>query len=281
MKMIGKREDRHITDILVIGATGYAGEYVASAFAQAGYQVAALQRPGGRPVPGTYRRVDGDLEDPSSLTAAAEQFDLVVQVGRIEGEPERAGAEALLASGALLIHTSGADVLGPGYTDEDTTPDPPPIVAWRKEVERTVLDGGGIVVRPGLIYGNEGGVVQDMMVPLANRVGAGVYLGGGVRWPVVHVEDLAQLYVLAAELAPAGTGWNGCAENISVEALAAATGGGRAICWPQDEEAPPEIREISPLYLMDHVVSAEKTRRNLGWDPVYDSVVEYFSASQS
>jgi hypothetical protein len=33
---------------------------------------------------------------------------------------------------------------------EDDDPKPPPIVGWRAEVERAVLAGGGVVVRPGL-----------------------------------------------------------------------------------------------------------------------------------
>ena len=59
------------TSVLIIGATGYSGVYVAAAFAEAGYRVAALQRPGGRRVPDQYKAVPGDLADPPSLLAAA------------------------------------------------------------------------------------------------------------------------------------------------------------------------------------------------------------------
>ncbi|MFL6140081.1 MAG: NAD-dependent epimerase/dehydratase family protein [Frankiaceae bacterium] len=263
-----KRTDPKGTDVLVIGATGYAGSYVAAAFAAAGCRVAALQRPGGRPVPDAYRPVPGDLADPASLTAAAQGFDVVVQVGRIEGDPERIGAEALLASGARLVHTSGVDVLGPGHNHEGTVPAPPKVVAWRAAVERAVLDGGGILVRPGLIYGNKGGVIKDIFVPVAERAGAGVYLGReGIRWPMVHVEDLARLYVLVAERAAPGTAWNGCVDSATVDQIAAAVGRGRAIRWPADQPVPEEIAPIEELFLMDHVVSSERTQRELGWEP--------------
>ncbi|WP_155372833.1 NAD-dependent epimerase/dehydratase family protein [Catellatospora vulcania] len=273
-------KDPHETDVLVIGATGYAGGYTAAALARAGYRVAALQRPGGKPVPQQYRPVPGDLADPPSLAAAARGFDIVVQIGRIEGDLESVGAEAIMDTGARLIHTSGADVLGPGHTHEDTVPVPPAVVAWRADVERRVLAGGGMLVRPGLIYGNGGGVVQDMMVPLQERVGAGVYLGRrGIHWPAVHVEDLADLYVLVAQHAAPGTAWNGVTDNVTIDELAAAIAGGHAVCWPADRESPEEIRVIEELYLMDHIVSADKTRRELGWKPIHTSVLDYYRAA--
>src|SRR5258707_1348154 len=83
-------------------------------------------------------------------------------------------------------------------------------------------------VRPGLICGNGGGVVKDMFYPLAAKHGAGVYLGRpGIRWPCVHVEDLARLYVLIAQKAAPGTAWNGVTDHITVSDLAAAVAGGK------------------------------------------------------
>lgn len=281
MNVLDRPTDPRQTDVLVIGATGYAGTHVAAAFARAGYRVAALQRPGGRPVPPGYHRVAGDLADPPSLAAAAAGFDLVIQVGAIVGDIESVGAEAIMATGVRLIHTSGADVLGPGESDEDTVPAPPPIVAWRADVERRVRTGGGILVRPGLIYGNKGGLVAHTMIPITARVGAGVYLGRpGIRWPVVHVDDLAQLYLAVAAGAAPGTAWNGCTENVGVDELVAAVAGGRSICWPADQQPPDEIKVVEELYLMDHPVSAEKTRRELGWRPVHTSVVDYYRSGR-
>jgi nucleoside-diphosphate-sugar epimerase len=265
-----------MTSVLVIGAAGYSGAHVAAAFAGAGYRVAAMQRPGGRPVPDAYQPVPGDLADPPSLTAAARGFDLVVQIGRIEGDIERLGAQALMDSGARLIHTSGCDVLGAGFRTEDSEPQPPPIVGWRAAVERCVLAGGGIIVRPGLIYGHGGGVVPDMLVPLAARIGAGVYIGEkGVRWAAVHVDDLARLYLAVAQRAAPGTAWNGTSETVTVDELAGAVGGGTAVSWPEQLPAPAEIADIAPLFRFDQDVSSEKTRREMGWEPAYPSIVQY------
>ena len=257
--------------VLVIGATGYSGTYLAAGFARAGYRVAALQRPGGRPAPGGYETVPGDLADPPSLTVAAKGFDLVVQHGRIEGEIERLGARALLDSGTRLIHTSGCDVLGWGFVTEDDEPKPPRIVGWRAAVERCVLDGGGIIVRPGLIYGYPGGVVQDMLIPMAERIGAGVYLGEkGRQWGTVHIDDLVDLYLAVAEKAGPGTAWNGVSETVLIDEMATAVGGGNALSWPVRLPPPPEVAEIAELLLFSQDVNADKTRREMDWHPTRD-----------
>jgi len=268
--------------VLVIGATGYLGRHVARAFADDGHDVSALQRPGGRPVDPRYRPVPGDLADPASLRAAAEGFDLVVQAGRIEGEVEREGAEAIMASGARLIHTSGADVLGPGRSHEDTVPRPPRCVAWRAPVEQAVRAGGGILIRPGLIYGEGGGVVPVQMLPVHARLGAGLYFERrGVRWPAVHVADLADLYLLVARKAAPGTAWNGVAEIITVDELAEATGLGPAICRPTIDNAPPEFAEIAELWVMDHEVDAARTRHEMGWEPRHLGAIDYLRAESA
>jgi len=262
--------------VLIIGAAGYAGTHTARAFLQSGYQVACLQRPGGTKVPGRYPTVPGDLTDPASLTEAARGFDLVVNLGPFLDEAkDLASVDGLLASGVRLIYTSGSDVSGEGYRTEDSVPVPHPFVGWRDKVERRVIDGGGIIVRPGLIYGNGGGVVGDRWIPLRDRVGAGVYIGDrGVRWAAVHVEDLAWLYVAISRKAVPGTYWHGVSENVEVDVIADVIGGGKVMSWPLDEQPPPEIAILAGLFRLDQELSAAKTRHVLGWNPVHTSIVE-------
>jgi nucleoside-diphosphate-sugar epimerase len=272
-------------NVLIIGSAGYVGRRMAAGFARNGYTVSVLSRPGGTPVNPAYRAVTGDLTDPDSLREAARGFDWVVNLGAILGEEvDVSSVEALIAAGSPLIHTSGSDVLGAGHVHEDSEPVPHPIVGWRARVDRIVLRAGGRVVRPGLIYGGGGGVMSNMMVPLAQRLGAGVYIGEpGVRWGAVHVEDLPSLYMAVAEKAPPGTCWNGIAENVRVDRLARLVGNGKAISWPVEAPPPPEIEPIAGLYRLDQVVSSEKTQRELGWKPRYTDAVaalaeEYLAA---
>jgi nucleoside-diphosphate-sugar epimerase len=259
--------------ILIIGATGYVGSHVAAAFTKAGHEVSALRRPGGRPTP--YPTVIGDLADPASLASAAANFDHVIHVGvPVDENIDVAGVDALHAAGSPIIYTTGAAVLGGGSVDEDSPPDPHPLVAWRAEVERRVRAAGGRVIRPGMVYGHDSGIVHDLFTPWAAKRGTGVYIGpAGVRWPVVHVDDLAELYVMVAEQAQPGTIWHGMSETIRLDRLAAALGGGTASSWPLSE-ATAELGPLADLFTRDQDVSAAKTRETLGWRPVHTSIVD-------
>ena len=260
--------------ILIIGVTGYIGSHVAAAFAKAGHQVAALQRPGGRPAPTSYQPVAGDLLDPPSLTTAASGFDLVVHAGAPLGDLDLVGVDALVAARVPLLYTTGAAVLGGGPVDEDSPPDPHPIAAGRADVERRVVAAGGWVIRPGMVYGNGGGLVHGLLTGKAAERGAGVYIGPpGTRWPVVHVEDLAALYLAVVERAAPGTIWHGMSETVRLDAIAAALGVGKTVSWPTDDAAV-ELGPLADLFTRDQTISSAKTRQQLGWTPVHLSIVE-------
>jgi nucleoside-diphosphate-sugar epimerase len=267
-------------DILIIGASGYLGSHVTAALSAAGHRIAVLRRPAGRPVPGDHRTVPGDLADPASLTAAATGFDRVVHVGvPIDPETDLAGVDALVAAGSPLIHTTGAAVLGAGAVDETSAPDPHPLVAGRPEVERRVLAAGGWVIRPGLVYGHGGGLVHGLLAGKAAERGAGVYIGEpGVRWPVVHVDDLAALYVAAVGYDGGPAIWHGMAETVRLDGIAAALGGGTAVSWPL-AEATAELGLLADLFTRDQDVSSARTRQALGWNPEHTSMLAELAAA--
>ncbi|MCK2212245.1 hypothetical protein MF672_000295 [Actinomadura sp. ATCC 31491] len=218
----------------------------------------------------------GDLTDPASLTRAAAGFDRVVHAGPPLGaETDLAAVDALVAAGVPVVCTTGAAVLGGGRADEDSVPDPHPLVSWRAEAERRVLDAGGQVIRPGMVYGDGGGLVPGLLARKAAERGAGVYIGPpGVRWPVVHVADLAGLYLAVLERAAPGTVWHGVAETVRLDAVATALGGGRAVSWPL-EEARAELGALADLFTRDQDVSAERTREALGWRPAHTSLLDW------
>jgi nucleoside-diphosphate-sugar epimerase len=267
-------------NVLVIGATGYVGSHVAAAFAGAGHAVSALRRPGGRELSASYRPVAGDLADPPSLTAAAAGFDRVIHAGvPLDDERDLAGAEAILAAGSPLVYTTGAAVLGGVPADEESEPHPHPIAAGRPAIERRVLSTGGWIVRPGLVYGDGGGLVHGLLAAKAAEHRTGIYIGEpGVRWPVVHVEDLATLYLRVATRAAPGTVWHGISETARLDAIAKALGGGTATSWPVADAAVELGPVLADLFATDQNVSAAKTRKALGWTPAHVSIVEYLTS---
>ncbi|MFD0636233.1 NAD-dependent epimerase/dehydratase family protein [Catenulispora yoronensis] len=178
------------------------------------------------------------MKVPASLTAAVtEDIDGVVHAATSTGDP-RMDAAAITALTAPMhgtirpfVLTSGVWVLGATgeqSADETTPAAPIPLVAHRPALEEQVLaltDNGirATVLRPGVVHGRGGGIPAQL-VEWARKAGVPRVVGDlAARWPMVHVDDLADLYVRVLTQAPARTVWHGVTEPaVPVRELAAA-----------------------------------------------------------
>jgi nucleoside-diphosphate-sugar epimerase len=99
-------------------------------------------------------------------------------------------------------------------------------MAPRVETETVVLKAAavrGIVICPGLVYGEGKGYDLPNLIALAKKHGAASFWGaGGVRQGYVHIDDLVELYVRALERAPAGTMLHAVTDEIALGDLAGA-----------------------------------------------------------
>lgn len=211
--------------IFITGGSGYIGRSTIGALTGHGIAVTALARSehaarvvsdlGATPVAGA-------LTDTDVLREAARAADGVIHLGvdYAEGtaDVDRAAAEALqdgVGSGPY-VHTGGVWVYGDtdGVVDEGAPLSPPRITAWRLENEKRVLARAAtgerpVVVMPGLVYGRSGGLAQSFFVEPGRTAGAVPCIGDGSNhWALVHVDDIAELYVLALN-APAGSVYAG------------------------------------------------------------------------
>jgi nucleoside-diphosphate-sugar epimerase len=124
-----------------------------------------------------------------------------------------------------------------------------------------------------MVYGTPDAPIPALLAAKAIERGAAIYIGPpGVRWPVVHGDDLAALYVAVAERAPAGTIWHGISETARLDEVAAAIGGGSAVSWPV-EEAANELGPLADLFTRDQDVSSAKTQARLDWNPRHTSII--------
>jgi len=129
-----------------------------------------------------------------------------------------------------------------------------------------------------MVYGDDGGLVHGLLTAKAAERGTGVYIGPpGTRWPVVHVGDLAALYLAVATRAAPGTTWHGVSETVRLDAIATALGGGAAVSWPASE-ARAELGLLADLFTRDQDVSSGKTRAVLDWTPARTSIIKYLTA---
>jgi nucleoside-diphosphate-sugar epimerase len=98
----------------------------------------------------------------------------------------------------------------------------------RVQTERAVLEGPyrGIVIRPGLVYGNGGSYDIPALIERARKWGRAGHLGSGATiQSFVHLDDLGELYCLAVESAPKGAVLHGVTADVTQRELAVAVKG--------------------------------------------------------
>lgn len=209
--------------VLVTGATGFTGSFVAARLAREGAQVRALARHPGATVPDATVVV-GDLTDPSSVAPALEGVDAVVHCAVAYSIPfaearaltvdgTRALAEAALAAGCrrfVQISTISAyDARGIDTVDEDTplvgadVAETGPYSVTKAEAERALVAVAArglptVVLRPPAILGPHPRC--SWTLGMATRVARGTlgYAGDHREMlPYVYVENLVDAVVLA------------------------------------------------------------------------------------
>src|SRR6185503_17619064 len=282
--------------IFMTGASGYIGGTVADSLIKSGHAVTGLARTedaADRLRAHGMQAVRGDLGSHSIVRNAARGADAVINCANAE-DPFVVAAvlEGLAGSGKPFLHTSGTSVVGdksggkfsPKVFHEDTPLEPLPEKIQRVAVHRSVLAAAAqgirsVVLCPSLIYGEGRGANPDsIQVPTLIRqaVKSGVprYVGAGENaWSTVHIEDVADAYLLALEGARAGSFFfieNGEASLKSIVASIACLLGGKRAAegWSVDEA----IAEWGPMAVWFSLggnsrVNADKARRMLGWKP--------------
>ncbi|KAI0671698.1 NAD-P-binding protein [Trametes maxima] len=214
--------------VLILGATGFIGFPMAQAFVRAGHVVYGQTRSSDKAKQLAAEEITpivAEVTDTAAYLPLVASLDAVIDA--IGGPEINVLSELLLNAAAdavqahrpphapklTYIHTSGTWVHGEDRTDivGDTTPLTRPIAltAWRLAHEQRVTANphvNGIVVRPSLLYGRSG----SLLAPFFRRA----CVERRVEWPgtpggrlaVVHTDDLAELYVLAAEKAAVAKG---------------------------------------------------------------------------
>ncbi len=281
--------------VFLTGATGYIGSAVAERLRAAGHELTGLARSdaaAARLKASGIKPVPGDFSDPNSVGSAARSTGGVISMAttydpNIDGPAVDSILDALAGSDKPFIYTSGIwshGDTGGKVVDETSPPKPAALVKWRQAVEDRVREGPRrsirtVVIRPAIVYGRGGGIPAGF-VDSARKEGSARYVGTGQnRWPFVHVDDLADLYLLALERAPAGSlllGVSGPSYSVREVATAASRGagaGGRTVAWPL-EEARKTLGPYADALVLDQQASGRRAEEILGWKPHRPSVLE-------
>jgi nucleoside-diphosphate-sugar epimerase len=296
--------------IFISGASGFIGGTVARRLLDAGHSVRGLVRD-----PGKAERLKalgiepvlGSLEDSDLLVREARNAAGVINAADSDHLPAiEALVEGLRGSDKPLLHTSGSSVIGDdaqgnrlseSIFDEDT-----PFVVEvakqpRRDIDLRVLDAANegiraVVLCPSNIYGSGTGLnPRSVQIPLlvdqARETNVVRIVGQGInRWSNVHIEDVADLYLLALHSAPAGAFYfieNGEASFAEIgDAIARRLKLGPVQSWTAEEAAERWGKRYAYYtFGSNSRVRAKRARKELGWAPRHTSALTWIAEEMS
>ncbi|MBA2680931.1 MAG: NAD-dependent epimerase/dehydratase family protein [Ktedonobacteraceae bacterium] len=290
--------------IFILGATGYIGGAIAKHALHAGHTVQGLAR--SDQAEATLRErgivpVRGSIDDHEKLAHTARKSDAVVFVVSYGNDIQAAMRSLSATVDALLLALEGSSKAflfssGVGaYGDtgnyeasEDEPIHPDPLFAPLIQMEQNILSAASrgvrsVVIRAAQVYGNGGGGSAPFvgLVDMARQMGYVMYVGEGTNaWSTIHLDDLANLYMLAMERAPAGTLLNAAAEPpVALKAIAEAVGRAAGLVDPPRSLLIDEANEVFGPFMTGFLarnmrISSARARALLDWQAEKPSVLD-------
>jgi nucleoside-diphosphate-sugar epimerase len=269
--------------VFVTGGSGYIGGAVITELVRQGHAVEALtrsERADASVVAVGATPVRGELGNLAVLNDASARAEAVIHLAQaVSAAEDQAAAQAMqdgIGAGPY-VHTGGTWVYGDtdGIADETAAWNPPELVAWRRPVEDAVLaraatGGRPVIVQPGPVYGRDNRLADVFFVRPGTTAGAIPYIGDGDNhWALVHVDDLARLYVAALAAKP-GSVYVGVGEvNPTMREIAEAAAHGAGLDGKTVsitiEQARADMGPIADAFALDQRLTPAKARRELGW----------------
>jgi nucleoside-diphosphate-sugar epimerase len=296
--------------IFVTGASGWIGSAVVPELIAAGHQVVGLARSDASAAALTAAGVEvhlGSLDDLDGLQRAAAKADGVIHLafkhdlaftGDYQGAAGadrlaiEAFGEALAGTDRPFLIASGTLGLAPGRvaTEQDGQAAGPagagftggPSARLENAQITVALASRGVrssVVRlPPTCHGDGDNGFMAILVGIASGKGVSGYIGdGSSRWPATHRLDVARLFRLALEKAPAGSTLHAVAEEgVAIRSVAEVMG--RHLDVPVVSISPEDAGEhfgfLAGFLGLDSPASSIVTRELLGWQPTRPGLLE-------
>jgi nucleoside-diphosphate-sugar epimerase len=277
-------------NIFITGATGYIGFEVAKKFRQAGHRVYGLTRSKEKAVKLSKNEiipVIGSMKDPESYRRIADKSEILIHAAAdYENNTQQLDnltIDTFLVSSQFsreskkILYTSGTWVYGNQTTkavNESEQVNPIKVVSWRPVVEEKILntnDVTGIVIRPGCVYGKQGDMTSSWFEGTVSKSNFKVVGDGKNRWAMIHVDDLADAYYLAAmksnrnQVYNVTDGFSYTLHDMAKAVSEVAKFNGKIEFIPY-EEAFKQMGEFAEALVIDQLIDSTKAKKDLQWD---------------
>ena len=288
--------------IFLTGATGYVGAVVAEKLKGKGYKVSGLARneiAEAKLRGKNIEAVRGELSDFDVLKTAASEADAIIHTAfshnfddyndavKLDREVIKAFGEVLADSNRPLIVTSSSAVLGDtrnNEADEDYPFGETSSRKFRGEAERDAIQLSSkgirsIILRlPLFVYGRAGSSFVPFVIDQAKKENSANYVGSGEqRVSAVHIEDAADLYLLALETSTAKHLYNVSAETVSMKEMNEAVAELLNVKTKSvsEEKAREQFGKMFEFLSINNQLDATKAKRDLKWTPRdYHSILD-------
>jgi nucleoside-diphosphate-sugar epimerase len=294
--------------VFITGGSGFIGNAVANAFKREGAHVTCLchSEQSKKMLEGQgYTAVKGDMESPEHWLNHARASEIIVHAahlrpGRrlskkwlkksmelrdvtlealIEAGKSNGGCKALIYTSGMVAHGDHGDEL----IDEEAKPNESALGEYHLTGEALIKESAkegvpSLCLRPGMVYGSTGTFGKYFLSPAEK--GNYQYPGTGDNYlPFVHVNDLAEAYVMAAEDPPVGQVINIVDDEpiqvkMMAERLLDAFGGGKASSVPSWVVGLFAGDALAEMLTGSYRVQNGRAKDVLKWQPKYKSFVE-------
>lgn len=291
-------------NILITGITGYIGGTIARKLLDKNYKVTGLIRNETHAEEleaAGIETIVGSIHDEAVLQSAISKADAVIH--NADSADDAYAADSIVSilkeSGKTFIFTSGSAIFGGKENGEkndfvfteDILLQPRLEMASRVLINQHILQSAAqdirsIVIIPTMVYGKGLGIKKDSiqlpaLISFSKEKGFGAYFGKGENiWSNVHIEDLADLYILALENAKAGSLYYAENGSSNIKTLAERISERYQLQPAQSVTIQEAVNTFGPAggyfgFASNSLCNSGKARTELDWKPKHHSIEHY------
>ncbi|AZA92579.1 Cholesterol dehydrogenase [Chryseobacterium nakagawai] len=290
--------------ILITGITGYIGGSIAKKLLDRNYEVIGLVRNEAHVQELEsmgIKTIIGNIHHEDLIKEVVTSVDAVIHNADSADDAYAADSfiKALEGSHKTFIFTSGSAIFGGkenGKKSDFVFREDYPLIPRLEMASRVLINNyvlqsaqkeiRSIVIVPTMVYGQGLGLKKDSiqipaLIHFSEKKGHGVYFGEGENiWSNLHIEDLADLYVLALEKAKSGSIYYAENGSSSLRNIAEIISKKYNLEPARSLSVQEAVDNFGPAggyfgFASNSICSADKARTELGWKPIYTSIENY------